>query len=194
MVHTDDGCTQGVSVRRVRPLVDLAEWTPEWAERFARARAELSGVLPEDATIEHFGSTSVPGLMAKPIIDILVVTDRLPVLETDRAALESLGFFYIARYFADDPDHLCFGRDRHGRRAENLHLFHPRSPQPRSNRDFRDYLIAHPEAVDRYGDAKRAAAIAHPDNRADYSDEKLAIVQALLLESQDWAARHRREA
>ncbi|WP_152365433.1 GrpB family protein [Microlunatus speluncae] len=169
-----------------RNLVEVVDWTPEWPQRFARARGELVAVLPDDVTIEHFGSTSVPRLAAKPIIDILAVTDR-PAGETD-GALASLGFFAIPRYFTDDPDHRCFGRNRDGRRAENLHLFHPRSPHPQWNRDFRDYLIARPDAADRYGRVKRAAAIVHPGSRADYSDEKLAIMRSLAREARDWAA------
>ncbi len=177
-----------------QPLVEVVEWDPEWSERFDRAREELVRVLPEDAMIEHFGSTSVPGLAAKPIIDILVVTERLPALLDDRDRLEGLGFFYIAKYFAGDPDHLCFGRDRNGVRAEHLPAFHPRSPHPRSNRDLRDYLIAHPHAAARYGIAKRAAALAHPDDRADYSEAKLSMVLDLLRESRAWAALTRRRA
>lgn len=172
-----------------RPLVEVVDWAPEWPERFDRARDELVPALPADATIEHFGSTSVPGLAAKPIIDILVVTEQVPTLLGDRTRLDGLGYFYIAAYFADDPDHLCFGRDRNGRRTEHLHVFHPRSPHPRSNRDLRDYLIAHPDAAVRYGNAKRVAASAHPDSRAAYSDEKSAMVLSLLGESRDWATR-----
>ena len=166
-------------------------WRGEWAGRFARAREELLRVLPAEATVEHFGSTSVPGLAAKPIIDILVVTEHLHRVDIVHRRLESLSYFLIARYFADDPDHVCFGRNTAGRRAENLHLFHPRSPQPRANRDFRDYLIAHPDAADRYARAKREAAALHPGSRAGYSDHKAEVVRSLLLSAAEWSARRR---
>jgi GrpB-like predicted nucleotidyltransferase (UPF0157 family) len=169
-------------------LVEVLDWTPAWEERFARARAELLTVLPADATIEHVGSTSVPGLAAKPIIDILVTTSRVDELRTDMQAIQALGYYYNPKYFADDLDHLFLRRDADGRRAEHLHIFHPRSPAPQSDRTFRDYLIAHPDAAQRYGEAKRAAAQINPESRGQYGQAKEAVLQELLHSARAWAA------
>ena len=149
------------------PLVEVLDWTPAWEERFARAQAELLMVLPADATIEHVGSTSVPGLAANPIIDILVTTSRVDELRTDLKAIQALGYCYNPKDFADDLDHLFLRRDADGRRTEHLHIFHPRSQAPQSDRTFRDYLIAHPNASQRYGEAKRAAAQSNPESRVN---------------------------
>lgn len=142
--------------------VEILEWTPAWAERFAADEVELRAVLPADATIEHIGSTSVRGLPAKPIIDILVVTCDVDILRANLQPLEALSYRYNPKYFADDPDHLFLRRDTNGRRTEHLHIFHPRSPAPRSDRAFRDYLASHPDAARRYGESKTIAAQAHP--------------------------------
>jgi GrpB-like predicted nucleotidyltransferase (UPF0157 family) len=170
------------------PVVEVLDWAPEWAARFARTKNELISVLPADATIEHIGSTSVPGLPAKPIIDILVVTKQVDELRTNLATLEVLGYYHNPRYFADDPDHLFLRRDTNGRRTEHLHIFHPRSPAPQSDRTFRDYLIAHPEAALRYGDAKKKIAHANPDSRGRCGQAKEPILQELLQEARTWAA------
>lgn len=173
------------------PLVEVVDWSPDWAVRFAADAAELVPVLPTDATVEHIGSTSVPGLPAKPIIDLLVTTADPASVLADGSGVFSLGYTYNPKYFADDPDHIFFKRDTGGVRTEHLHVFHVRSPAPQADRDFRDYLIAHPEAARRYAEAKRAAAIAHPDSRADYGTAKETVVLALTREARRWAADRR---
>ena len=170
------------------PLVEVLDWTPAWEERFARAQAELLMVLPADATIEHVGSTSVPGLAANAIIDILVTTSRVDELRTDLKAIQALGYCYNPKDFADDLDHLFLRRDADGRRTEHLHIFHPRSQAPQSDRTFRDYLIAHPNAAQRYGEAKRAAAQSNPESRGQYGHAKEPVLQEILHSARAWAA------
>lgn len=169
------------------PVVEILDWTPEWAERFERDKAELAAVLPPDATIEHIGSTSVPGLPAKPILDIDVTVSDIESLRANRDPIEALGYYYNPKYFGDDPDHLFLKRDTDGRRTEHLHIFHRRSSAPRSDRAFRDYLISHPDAARRYSDAKKAAAKAHPDSRGVYGEAKSAVFLELLKEARTWA-------
>lgn len=169
------------------PAVEILEWTPAWAERFAADAVELTAVLPADATIEHIGSTSVRGLPAKPIVDIMVITDAVDTLRTNLEPLEALGYVHNPKYFADDPDHLFLRRDTDGRRTEHLHIFHSRSPAPRSDRAFRDYLAAHPDAVRRYSDAKTIAARIHPDSRGDYGLAKESVLREILEEARAWA-------
>jgi GrpB-like predicted nucleotidyltransferase (UPF0157 family) len=98
--------------------VQLAEWTPRWAELFAEEAARLRAALGDLAVgIEHYGSTSVPGLVAKPLLDILVggpdATDPAPYI----AMLAPLGYDYAAH--AGVPDHLVFGRG-----TARTHLVH----------------------------------------------------------------------
>lgn len=69
------------------------------------------------ATIEHIGSTSVPSLAAKPIIDIMVITDRLAEIARDPSRIEALGYEFRPHLFADDPDHLFFVWDTKGQRV-----------------------------------------------------------------------------
>lgn len=170
-----------------RPIVEVAEWSPQWAVRFAQARDELVPALPSDALIEHIGSTSVPGLAAKPVIDLAVITAKVAELRRGVRVFERLGYVYNPKYFADDPDHLFLKRDTDGVRTEHLHLFMPHSPQVESHRAFRNYLIAHPEPAERYVVAKRAAALAHPDSRGRYGDAKGPVLDDLLRRAHDWA-------
>lgn len=170
-----------------RPLVEVLEWSPEWAKSFAAAQAELLPVVPE-ATIEHIGSTSVPGLAAKPIIDLMMITERLAEIACDPSRIGDLGYEFRPALFADDPDHLFFVRDTDGVRTEHLHVIHPRSPKPQADRDFRDYLSSHPDAVRRYAEAKWTSAAANPHSRREYGDGKLAVLETIAAEARAWAA------
>jgi GrpB-like predicted nucleotidyltransferase (UPF0157 family) len=170
------------------PVVDVVAWSPHWAGAFERARTQLLPVLPPGSTVEHIGSTSVPGLPAKPVIDILVTTEKIDDLRADLRGLEALGYRYNPKYFADDPDRLFLRRDTDGHRTEHLHIFHPRSPMPTSNRAFRDFLSANESAAQRYAEAKRTAARTHPSSRAAYGQAKEQTLQQLLAEARAWAA------
>jgi GrpB-like predicted nucleotidyltransferase (UPF0157 family) len=105
------------------PVVEVVAWSPDWAAAFERAKTQLLPVLPPGSIVEHIGSTSVLGLPAKPVIDILVTTERIDDLRADLRDLEELGYRYNPKYFADDRDHLFLRRDTDGHRTEHLHIF-----------------------------------------------------------------------
>jgi GrpB-like predicted nucleotidyltransferase (UPF0157 family) len=172
---------QGVSLR----------WLP--TTRVGRIASTQSGgssrrCCQGASSIEHVGSTSVPGLAAKPIIDIEVVVPEVEEIAAHVTGLERLGYVFRPLAFPDDGDHLFFVKDTDGKRTHHLHVFAARSPRPQENRVFRAYLAAHPEAARRYERAKRAAAQAHPDSRARYGEAKAAVFFELLEQSRLWSA------
>jgi GrpB-like predicted nucleotidyltransferase (UPF0157 family) len=186
--------------------IEIVAPDPRWPEAFAAARAELAGV-PGLVAIEHVGSTSVPGLAAKPIVDLAGgVTDPV-ILDTsaeeawraDRShsiapagapahvalveAITRLGYVY--RGHAEIPGRLYFRRDTGGRRSEHLHVSLLGGPRWTENLDFRDYLRAHPERADAYAALKRRLAVEHAD-RAAYTDAKAPFIQETLALARAW--------
>lgn len=140
-----------------RPGTDLtiADPDPRWAEDFAvlaaRIRAALGGIALE---IDHVGSTSVPGLPAKPIIDVAVVVGDPGDEEAYLPALQRAGFVLVVR----EPwwhDHRCL---RHADPRANVHVFGTDCPEVARMRIFRDWLRTHPDDLAAYRDAKLAAA------------------------------------
>jgi GrpB-like predicted nucleotidyltransferase (UPF0157 family) len=170
------------------PVVEVVDHDPAWPALFEAERRLLVAALPSARSIEHIGSTSVPGLAAKPIIDIAAVVPGIAAIAADVAALERLGYQYRPWVFADDEEHLFFPKDTAGRRTHHLHVFGSSSPLPRQNRVFRDYLATHPEAAGRYAAAKREAAHRHPDSRARYAEAKEAVMRLVLAEASRWGA------
>ncbi|QLQ36500.1 GrpB family protein [Micromonospora robiginosa] len=168
-------------------VVEVVVHDPRWPDQFERERRLLAEVLPTSLSIEHIGSTSVPGLAAKPIIDISAVLPDFQENAVDLEALGRLGYVFRPGVFADDEQHLFFPKDTAGRRTHHLHLFSVMSPLPRQNRIFRDYLAAHPDAARRYESAKRRAADLHPDSRARYGEAKEAAMLHVLAQARLWA-------
>jgi GrpB-like predicted nucleotidyltransferase (UPF0157 family) len=161
--------------------IELAPYDPRWPALFAAEAAALRGVLPADLAygIEHFGSTAIPGIDAKPIIDIMVaVADRARWPELI-APIESLGHVY----WADNPDprHLLFvkGMPPFGTgRTHHVHVWEPAAAAPMLR--FRDYLIAHPDAATRYTALKHELARRYRTDREAYSEAKSEFVAEIL--------------
>lgn len=148
------------------------EWATAFAEEHARLSAALAGIAKD---VEHYGSTAVPGLPAKPILDILVGVDPLEDWQACHDPLLALGYDYAAH--AGVPDHHIFGRGRD--RSERTHLVHVvlfGGQSWRENLAFRDALRSDPDLRLLYLDLKLAAARAEPTSRAQYNVRKQAFI------------------
>jgi GrpB-like predicted nucleotidyltransferase (UPF0157 family) len=171
--------------RTVREDVAVAPHDPRWVESFHREQAHLEACLPGDLIrrIEHFGSTAVPGLAAKPIVDILVeVADLQATRERIAPVLESQGYDYFWRpSFGDTtpPFYAWFiKRDpATGVRTHHIHMVE-NAPEFAGHWErllFRDHLIAHPELAREYAELKtQLAAGAH--DRVAYTAGKTEFV------------------
>lgn len=150
---------------------------PEWKQRFVSEADQITRALHGMAvTLHHIGSTAIPGIAAKPIIDILMEVDEIDTLDARRAAMERLGYeamgeFGISgrRYFRkNDPS---------GIRTHQVHAFQAGSTGATRHLAFRDYMIAHPDAARAYSSLKESLALQHPDDFEAYMDGKDAFIQ-----------------
>jgi GrpB-like predicted nucleotidyltransferase (UPF0157 family) len=169
--------------------VEVVAYDGTWAEMFDVERDLLAAVIPEARAIEHIGSTSIPGLAAKPTIDILAVVDEISDVLDRRSVLAELGYEYRPGSFADDDEHLFFRKVSGRRRTHHLHVLASSSPKPESYRLFRDYLITNGDAANRYEEAKRALALQYANERARYIDKKVDVVSELLSEAFRWRSK-----
>ncbi|MFG3297650.1 GrpB family protein [Micromonospora chersina] len=173
-------------MKDVARVVEVVAHDPTWSERFTAAQRPLVGALPTAVSIEHIGSTSIPGMAAKPIIDIQAVVPEVEAVLADLRPLEQLGYVHRPLVFPDDDQHLFFVKDTAGKRAEHLHVFGVTSPVPAANRLFRAYIAADADAARRYEAAKRHAAERHPDSRARYGAAKEEAMRQLTAEARLW--------
>ncbi len=146
-----------------------------------RIHEALDGVA---VAIHHIGSTSVPGLSAKPVIDILIEVTRLADLDTQTSAIESLG--YEAKGEFGIPGLRYFRRDDASvTRTHQIHAF-VGGPQTDRHLAFRDYLISHPPIAQLYGNLKRQLAERFPNDINAYMDGKDSFVKHYEAEALAW--------
>jgi GrpB-like predicted nucleotidyltransferase (UPF0157 family) len=156
--------------------VEVRAYDPAWpalaAAAITEVRAALTGVPIE---IEHIGSTAVPGLAAKPIIDLMLAAPGLDDVSGRAGRLAAIGFHPEPQ---DMPARLLYVREAAGRRTHHLHVVTALSWPARNQRLLRDWLRAHPDDVARYADLKRALA-AGGLSADDYTRAKTGLIQEL---------------
>lgn len=162
-----------------RTTVALRPYDARWAELFEGERARLRGALGNDIlAVEHIGSTSVPGLTAKPILDIGVAVNGFEAAFALVPRVEALGYTFrgeqgIPRrhYFVQGPEE---------RRTHHLHMLEHTNPEWRDLLLFRDRLRAQPETVRAYEALKRELAERYSNDREAYTNGKYSFIRAVL--------------
>jgi GrpB-like predicted nucleotidyltransferase (UPF0157 family) len=167
--------------------IEIWDYDPQWIGQASAIVQELSNALPGTFTrIEHFGSTSVPGLAAKPIIDLMAgVTEDLDVTAARlNAALPPLRFFPEENGMSG---RLFFVREENGRRVCHLHVVPADSLATRNEVLLRDLLRLHPHHVERYAELKRSLAASFADDGLAYTRGKTDLIQELVDEAREAA-------
>jgi GrpB-like predicted nucleotidyltransferase (UPF0157 family) len=160
--------------------VSLAAYSEEWPGLFERERAGLLAALgPALLAVEHIGSTAVPGLPAKPIIDIAAAIADLRGVESLVPPLERLGYRYLGEYGL--PGRHFF--EKGAPVTHHLHVVEETGEHWRVWRLFRDYLRSHPAEAERYADFKRGLAARYADDRDAYTRSKSEFVNAVLAKA-----------
>lgn len=166
----------------------LVPYDPTWPRQFEEERARLAQVLSPwlVGPIEHIGSTAVPGLTAKPVIDIMAGVRDLPSSLDARAAIALLDYVY----FPHRPDVMhWFCKPSPARRTHHLHLVPVTSALWGERVTFRDYLRSSPAAAAEYATLKQALAVQHQFDREAYTDAKGAFVRSILERAREQTLR-----
>ncbi len=162
--------------------IRVVAYDPQWLICFERERALLEqGIGPwVVGGIHHVGSTAVPGLDAKPIIDILVGVEDLATSRDCFERLAELEYLY-APYCADEMHWFC--KPDPSRRTHHLHLVPHDSPRYRDELAFRDRLCANPEKARDYAELKHRSAARFERDRESYTDAKADFIAHVLAEA-----------
>jgi GrpB-like predicted nucleotidyltransferase (UPF0157 family) len=159
--------------------IRLVPHDPCWEESFERERRLLEGAIGAHVAggIHHVGSTAVPGLEAKPIVDLLVGVEDLDSARPCFEPLARAGYLY-APYLPEEMHWFC--KPHSARRTHHLHLVPAGSRRFRDELRFRDLLRADPELARGYGELKRALAARFEHDREAYTDGKADFIQRAL--------------
>lgn len=160
-----------------RMKVEIVPYQPDWPLRFERHAQRLRDALgPAARRIEHVGSTAVPGLAGKDVIDIQISVHSFEPEDRFRGPIESLGYLH----FTDDDCRHRFFRleDDNGNRLVNLHVCEAGSEWEERHLLFRDYLRTHPDAARDYEAHKRDLASIHQES-LPYTEAKTSFIRAV---------------
>ncbi|WP_319422968.1 GrpB family protein [Pleurocapsa sp. FMAR1] len=160
-------------------FVEVVPYNPQWKKAFNAESEKLIAALAENLVfIHHIGSTAIPNIHAKPIIDFLIEVKNIDLITEQTSAIEKLGYEAMGefglsgrRYFRkENPS---------GIRTHHVHIYETNSPEIKRHLAFRDYMIAHPENAEQYSQLKQELAQKHPYNIEGYMDGKNEFVKRM---------------
>ena len=159
----------------------VTDYHAAWPLQFAQVAGEVRSALPGSRfALEHIGSTAVPGLCAKPVLDIALGVSALDEVEAFIAPLAGIGFTYRPGYEAQIPDRRYFVRDAGRVPRVHLHAVVLDGTLWRQHLRFRDLLRQDPGTLQSYAALKRQLAAIHASDKAAYTDAKSPFIQHIL--------------
>lgn len=165
--------------------VRVVEHDPLWSELFKCEAEKIANILGDNLVqIYHYGSTSVPGLKAKPIIDIMPVVHNLELVNTCKEALNDIGYKIFGESGVPGRIYMEKGGDN---RTHHISTYQYNDAKNIINSlAFRDYLRCHPDVCIEYGEIKSNAALKYPTDYRNYIESKRVIVEQILHDAWLW--------
>ena len=162
--------------------VTIADYNPEWAEMYLHEKQIILKTVQPGyiLRIEHIGSTSIPGLCAKPTIDILLEIPEACALDSLVNDLKKIQYQYIPKP-ENPPPHMMLakGYSDKGFSGQTYHI-HVRYPGDWDEIVFRNYLIRNPEIAGEYGELKRKLSVKYKNDREKYTDGKSDFIARIM--------------
>ena len=180
------GRLKELSLGMNRKLVSLVPHHPDWSKAFLLTDTLIREKIPLGLDLHHIGSTAIPHVHAKPILDLLGVVPSIEAFEVHRSDLESLGFVWKGENGIKNRRYCVLYDESEELSLIHLHVFERADREVEKHLVFRDYLRSSPEASMRYQELKKNLASRRGDTRASYSDGKSEMITQLLHEARDW--------
>jgi GrpB-like predicted nucleotidyltransferase (UPF0157 family) len=171
--------------------VEVVPPNPVWRSKFEQESKQVALALGENVvTVHHVGSTSIPHIHAKPIIDMLAEVKDITQVDARNDAMAALGYQAMGEFGL--PGRRYFIKEVDGTRTHQVHTFQSGAEVER-HLAFRDYMTAHPEAARQYSDLKRELAKQFPTDIYGYMDGKDAFIKEMERKALEWQATQRVE-
>lgn len=158
-------------------IIELAEYNAEWPALFKTAETEIKSILQDNCLeIHHIGSTAIPTIYAKPIIDVLPVVKDISLVDALNPQFEALGYVCMGEYGI--PGRRYYWKSKI-KRTHNIHLFEQGSPEILRHIAFKEFMLTHPDYAQAYSFIKRALAECFPSDIENYVKGKASFIQLI---------------
>ena len=166
--------------------VEVLPHDPQWRDAFETEAKHVAAALGENVVaVHHIGSTAIPNIYAKPVIDLLVEVREITEVDGRSSAMVSLGYEVMGEYGI--PGRRYFRKDnQEGIRTHHIHAFKAGSAEAKRHIAFRDYMTAHPGDAQRYSELKRRLAEEHPQSIDGYMDGKDGFIKEMDRRAAQW--------
>ncbi|MEH2260083.1 GrpB family protein [Nostoc sp.] len=166
--------------------VEVVPHNPIWCGKFDDESKYVALTLGENVVaIHHIGSTAIPYIYAKPIIDLLVEVENITKVDDHSLGMEALGYEVMGEFGI--PGRRYFRKENEtGTRTHHVHTFTARSPEVERHLVFRDYMIAHPEDAQKYSELKRKLAKQYPNDIIGYMNGKDGFIKEMQKKALVW--------
>jgi GrpB-like predicted nucleotidyltransferase (UPF0157 family) len=166
--------------------VEVVPHNPRWRNAFEAEAKHIGAALGENVlAIHHIGSTAIPNIYAKPVIDLLIEVRDITKVDKQSSAMESLGYEVMGEFGI--PGRRYFRKDnQEGIRTHQIHSFETGSAQVKRHLAFRDYMIAHPEDARKYSELKRKLVKGHSQSMDGYIDGKDSFIKEIDRKALRW--------
>jgi len=148
----------------------LVPYDSSWVNQFEKYALQIRKIFGEDISVEHIGSTSVPGMVGKPCIDLLVMVNDLQVVKDHMGEMKEAGFEYAGEFVMEGS--LLFRVVDDNTILANIHFFLKGHQHNKEMIDLRDYLRTHPEEIEKYSQLKQELYSKYSNDYALYRKYK----------------------
>jgi GrpB-like predicted nucleotidyltransferase (UPF0157 family) len=165
--------------------IKIVPYNPNWPSRYRQEARQIAVALAgEIVLIHHVGSTAIPGILAKPVIDCLIEVRDIEMVDAYNAAMVALG--YTPRGENGIPGRRYFNKLSGHTHTHHLHIFEVGHPEIDRHLDFRDYLRAHPTEAQAYSQLKAELAQKYRHDAVAYTDAKSSFVRKIDQRAAKW--------
>lgn len=160
-----------------KQIIEVVPYDPQWPQQFEEESLRIKPIFTDNiVAIHHIGSTAVPGLSAKPTIDIILEVKNIMLVDQCNESMAKLGYEAWGEYGIPGRRFFVKGEEK---RTHHVHAFQTGSPEIARHLYFRDYLRTHPQEANEYADFKIKLAHQFANNRRAYVENKRTFVKRL---------------
>ncbi|MHA2009456.1 MAG: GrpB family protein [Promethearchaeota archaeon] len=165
--------------------IEVVPHNPKWIEMFKREAENLNLIFSKEIiSIYHIGSTAIPQIKAKPIVDILIEVNDIDKIDNYNPKMIECG--YIPKGELGIPKRRYFSKRSEEHRSFHVHIFGKENPEIKRHLNFRDFMIAHPNDAQAYSHLKTDLARKYPEDIDAYCDGKDEFIKNIDERAKKW--------